>query len=257
MLAIYRLLLRLHPRAFRERFEEEMRSGFDDAAKRGRELWLICDATVSLFRQWVLRSRYRILEADARASLYDGTPRFETIRDIFPRPLSFLYGGMVSLILFAGIVSLSQQGRISSFPGSLSGSEVRHSFSGLWRVTTGIQSIRATPPGRRLTEWIQAYNSGDSATLDRFASLYIAKHPDNPGLVELRIQSWLKSFNRFGPLRLRSIQQSGNNRIVVLAQADNSDWWRIVVDVSSDESHLIQEIAVENLDYSVDFPFGR
>jgi hypothetical protein len=51
----YRLLLRLHPPAFRRQFADEMLWIFDQAAGAAA-VWLLCDAFVSLARQWLLRS---------------------------------------------------------------------------------------------------------------------------------------------------------------------------------------------------------
>jgi hypothetical protein len=52
---IYRLLICLHPRAFRERFGEEMLYVFDEAGRPGSRAYLH-DGCSSLARQWVLRS---------------------------------------------------------------------------------------------------------------------------------------------------------------------------------------------------------
>lgn len=53
---LYRCLVWLHPVAFRMRFEDEMLYIFDEA----RDAWgmasLFSDASVSLVRQWLLRS---------------------------------------------------------------------------------------------------------------------------------------------------------------------------------------------------------
>lgn len=52
---IYRCLIHLHPRAFRERFGDEMLCVFDEAAEAD-EAAFIADALGSLARQWILRS---------------------------------------------------------------------------------------------------------------------------------------------------------------------------------------------------------
>jgi hypothetical protein len=53
--ALYRLLLWLHPPAFRREFSGEMLWIFEQS--RGAELWtLFADALISLARQWVLRA---------------------------------------------------------------------------------------------------------------------------------------------------------------------------------------------------------
>ncbi len=53
----YGCLVWLHPATFRRQFEEEMLWIFDEAADAwGTTASLIADATVSLLRQWLLRS---------------------------------------------------------------------------------------------------------------------------------------------------------------------------------------------------------
>ena len=53
---VYRCLLWLHPAAFRRQFEQEMLWIFDEAAEACGAASLVSDATVSLVRQWLLRS---------------------------------------------------------------------------------------------------------------------------------------------------------------------------------------------------------
>ncbi len=54
---LYGFLVRLHPRSFRERFGPEMLCDFEEVGSPGRPA-LIADCTVSLARQWLLRSGY-------------------------------------------------------------------------------------------------------------------------------------------------------------------------------------------------------
>ena len=56
MRRVYRCLLWLHPAAFRRQFEEEMLWIFDDAVDASGAASLFSDASVSLVRQWLLRS---------------------------------------------------------------------------------------------------------------------------------------------------------------------------------------------------------
>jgi hypothetical protein len=53
---LYRCLLRLHPPAFRLQFEEEMLWIFDEVLDACGAASLFFDASVSLVRQWLLRS---------------------------------------------------------------------------------------------------------------------------------------------------------------------------------------------------------
>jgi hypothetical protein len=52
----YALLIRLHPSAFRKRFEQEMLWIFEEAAKSWGAGSLLRDAVLSLLRQWLIRS---------------------------------------------------------------------------------------------------------------------------------------------------------------------------------------------------------
>lgn len=54
---LYRCLVWLHPAAFRLRFEEEMLWIFDEAADSWSTASLLGDASISLLRQWLLRSQ--------------------------------------------------------------------------------------------------------------------------------------------------------------------------------------------------------
>jgi len=53
---LYRWLVRSHPAAFRQRFEEEMLWIFDEAADSWGIASLLADAGASLGRQWLIRS---------------------------------------------------------------------------------------------------------------------------------------------------------------------------------------------------------
>ena len=56
MRRVYRWLLWLHPASFRRQFEEEMLWIYDEAADAWGAPSFFSDASVSLFRQWLLRS---------------------------------------------------------------------------------------------------------------------------------------------------------------------------------------------------------
>lgn len=53
---LYRWLVCLHPPAFRVRFEEELFWIFDESSDASNGGPLVCDAAISLLRQWLLRS---------------------------------------------------------------------------------------------------------------------------------------------------------------------------------------------------------
>ena len=52
----YRWLVRLHPPAFRLRFEQELLWIFDESSDASGAAPLLHDAAVSLLRQWLMRS---------------------------------------------------------------------------------------------------------------------------------------------------------------------------------------------------------
>jgi hypothetical protein len=53
---LYGFLLRMHPPAFRQRFQEEMLAIFDEAARPAGGFALLLDGSASLARQWILRT---------------------------------------------------------------------------------------------------------------------------------------------------------------------------------------------------------
>jgi hypothetical protein len=53
---LYRGLVCLHPPAFRLRFEQELLWIFDESSDASGAAPLLCDAAVSLLRQWIMRS---------------------------------------------------------------------------------------------------------------------------------------------------------------------------------------------------------
>lgn len=53
---LYGWLICLHPPAFRLRFEQELLWIFDEASNDSGAAPLLCDAAISLLRQWLMRS---------------------------------------------------------------------------------------------------------------------------------------------------------------------------------------------------------
>jgi hypothetical protein len=53
---LYRWLVCLHPPAFRLRFEQEHLWIFDESRDAAGAAPLLCDAAISLLRQWLMRS---------------------------------------------------------------------------------------------------------------------------------------------------------------------------------------------------------
>ena len=98
---LYELLLRLHPKPFRERFSAEMLYSFDDGMQTEGCARLVVDGLVSLFRQWFLRSRggrSTFREAEVTPAMSSSS----TVTDqAFPLKFSrLIFGGAISLVLF-------------------------------------------------------------------------------------------------------------------------------------------------------------
>jgi hypothetical protein len=104
----YLLILRLHPRRFRQDFAEEMLLIFDQVADQVAasstqatlaETKLLGDGLVSLLRQWGLRPEFRREPALAAARLPndDGVPAFYTFGNFRPRPMALLHGSILSI----------------------------------------------------------------------------------------------------------------------------------------------------------------
>jgi D-alanyl-D-alanine carboxypeptidase len=74
--SLYRLLLRLHPPAFRERFAAEMLWIFDEAAATQGVPPLFADAFVSLLRQWTVRPESWHMPLAAAVPPAAGSTRF-------------------------------------------------------------------------------------------------------------------------------------------------------------------------------------
>jgi Ca2+-binding EF-hand superfamily protein len=91
---VYILLLRLHPRAFRRRFAEEMLEIFDQAEEK---IPLLADGFISLFRQRTLRTHAAAFSPTVAA---DGVPLFYSAAPEIPRPAAFMPGALITLIAF-------------------------------------------------------------------------------------------------------------------------------------------------------------
>jgi len=103
--AIYVILLRLHPRFFRQQFAEEMLWIFDESANTRREFSLFADALRSLATQWMFRSDFdqEPQLAGIAAPGADRVPVFYVSGSELPPPGALLNG----LVLAVGVFSLA------------------------------------------------------------------------------------------------------------------------------------------------------
>ncbi|HEY6266817.1 MAG TPA: serine hydrolase domain-containing protein [Candidatus Acidoferrum sp.] len=121
--SLYRLLLKLHPPAFRERFAEEMLWIFDEAAATQGVPRLFADAFVSLMRQWVVRpeSWHTPLAAVARpvsgvsSGFFNWRP-FEEAESGLPF-YRWMQGGVISLGMLSVVwLMAGVRGRVPNLP---------------------------------------------------------------------------------------------------------------------------------------------
>lgn len=106
--SLYIRLLRLHPAAFRQRFGDEMLGIYDLSRGRRERLLLLCDALVSLGRQWLLRPEFRSPQLAAHPAI--GAPLFRSLDSYKPRPTAMIYGGILTVGTLYLVAYLSVNG---------------------------------------------------------------------------------------------------------------------------------------------------
>lgn len=100
----YVLLVRFHPRHFRERFGEEMIGIYDEDAGSRRRTTLFIDVLISLLRQCVLRPARRepALSVALPAASSD-TPVFQMLDSSLPRRSALVNGAILTLVCFGAM----------------------------------------------------------------------------------------------------------------------------------------------------------
>ena len=98
--AIYRALLRLHPRRFREEYCGEMLWIFDREVKSPMPYRLFWDVVRSLIRQWAVRPNPALLMAES-----EGAPAFRLLDDSSFGSARFTNGLLAAVLLLGPIFS--------------------------------------------------------------------------------------------------------------------------------------------------------
>jgi D-alanyl-D-alanine carboxypeptidase len=134
--SLYRLLVKLHPAAFRQRFGEEMMWIFDEAAATQRTPRLFADAFVSLTRQWILRPESWHLSVAAAVPPATGSARFSSWDnfEFAERRLPFhrlVQGGVISVGLMSVVLTAGLRGRV---PNLLNDSTAMRSPRASWAL---------------------------------------------------------------------------------------------------------------------------
>jgi hypothetical protein len=112
---LYRCLLRLHPRTFRQRYGEEMLWIFDESTSATDRASLLIDGLVSLIRQCLARpanwEKAEVVSPAVRSA--NGVPLFQTVEITAPRSTALLNGMLLSLGVFSALAVVISHGRTS------------------------------------------------------------------------------------------------------------------------------------------------
>jgi D-alanyl-D-alanine carboxypeptidase len=140
--SLYRLLLNLHPPAFRERFAEEMLWIFDEAVATQGAPRLFADASVSLMRQWVVRPESwhaplaaAIPSTTASSTTFFTWEYFEVPRRSLPF-YRWIQGSVISLGMLGTVWLMAGQG--GRVPRLLNDSTALASSEAAWAVPSQI-----------------------------------------------------------------------------------------------------------------------
>ncbi|HLV89117.1 MAG TPA: S41 family peptidase [Candidatus Sulfotelmatobacter sp.] len=94
--------LRLHPPAFRARFEDEMLSIYDHTVGARNRFALLVDIVFSVSRQWALRSEFWLESPSlSQPAGSEGIPSFYTLDRFHPKAAALVHGLLLSSVLFA------------------------------------------------------------------------------------------------------------------------------------------------------------
>ena len=104
--ALYRVVLWLHPPAFRRHYGEEMLWIFDEFAPENGELSLMRDVVVSLFRQWFVRSRLWLVPVAMAGALLTVLAGNAALHTVFRRLVARQTESPQELFLFTVALAL-------------------------------------------------------------------------------------------------------------------------------------------------------
>ncbi len=100
-------------------------------------------------------------------------------------------------------------------------------------------AIPDTAAGRVFSAWLEAYNSGDVATMQAFDSTHVPVGPKLSYLASAREES--------GALKLRRIVSSDANALVVMLRGAESDSdVRVEIHVSDDPAPVVTDLRIED-----------
>ncbi|MGH7459522.1 MAG: serine hydrolase domain-containing protein [Longimicrobiales bacterium] len=111
-------------------------------------------------------------------------------------------------------------------------------ISALLLADTLPAQVPETPAGRLFSAWLTAINSGDRATLQQFMDRSMPGRPVEPGLA-IR--------ERTGGFEFKKVEESGDARIIVLAQerGPSEQFVRITLNVAADAPDRVAGIGIQ------------
>jgi len=111
--------------------------------------------------------------------------------------------------------------------------------------------IPDTPPARQFSAWLDAFNSGDRASLLRFLEKNYPSRAAN-------IDQELNFREMTGGFELRKPEESSSTRFTGIVQERDSDQFaRFVIEVEPDELHRITRLDLQLIARPPDFPMPR
>jgi len=273
---VYRFLLALHPKAFREEFAAEMMWIFaQESVKRGNAR-LLTDAVLSLGRQWMFRSSIpeavaksvpaaagqwfawehigiadarlpvlRVLQGGVVASFFLVTLAFAAVQPVYRLPALAAGSGGPSAGSFAGDAS-------GGGPGGVDG----HGTTGGVRAPNDLASTAQNPAAKSAAEqqfkaWLEEFNNGDKARFQAFLEKNYpdqAKHMD--GLMGFRAMT--------GGFDLKKVEKSSDTAFVaILKERDSDTFARMEIEVEPGESHRITKLELNMVPTPVELAIPR
>jgi CubicO group peptidase (beta-lactamase class C family) len=107
-----------------------------------------------------------------------------------------------------------------------------------------LPSIPDTPAGRRLSDWLRFYKSGDFDAIRNFMTASYAKTLLEQAPADFRASYLVGASHANGELKIIAIEKSSDNEIVALAESKLTELQsRVTVRVAPEEPHIITAIS--------------
>jgi len=178
---LYRVLLRLHPAAFRREFADEMLWIFDETSVRGRTAPLFADALASLARQWVLRSPWGKLPAVEPVPVSTGSGTFAWEHIALPEkplPASRIFQGAWLALLFMAALSYAA---FQPAPKTVATSPVNEKWNNKSKSTGSWPASAGSASGNNVSTKKQSSTAADRRYSDGQGSYAVVENNSGDG----------------------------------------------------------------------------